>query len=140
MTDLNVIINVSELKTSLLKKDPLSFNYDQDFDALRIYFENTTERFVVHYLDDYVAILFSPESKEIIGIQVEAFNKVFIRKHSDLESAWILSRNCEEHNLKNIDDMMFFAQKQYEKINDEVKEIAEFLLFNKNDSHLLVNV
>lgn len=138
MANLDVIIKTNELKTNLLKRDPKFVNYDKDFDALRIYFEDSIRRFVIHYLDDYVAVLFSPESKEIIGIQVEAFDKVFIRKHSDLENAWILSRNCEEHNLENIDDMKFFAQRRYKIINEEVKEITESLLFNKNDHHQLI--
>jgi len=140
MANLDVIIKTNELKTNLLKRDPKDVKYDKDFDALRIYFEDSVKRFVVHYLDDYVAVLFSPETKEIIGIQVEAFDKVFIRKHSDLESAWILSKNCEEHNLENIGDMMFFAQRRYKKINEEVKEIAESLLYNKNDHQQLIIV
>lgn len=138
MADLKPIININELKTSLLRHKPILMDYDNNFDALRIYFDDPYQRSVVHYLDDYVALLFSPKSKKVIGIQVEAFEKTFIHKYSDLENAWTLRENCEEINLQNIGDMMFFVQKRQEPIAREVQSIARSLLFNHNDSLAVV--
>jgi hypothetical protein len=135
MASLKPIIDPSEFKTSFLHNKPVFLKYDRNFDALMIFFDNPRQRAVVHYLDDYVALLFSPVSKEIIGIQVEAFEKAFIQKHSTIENAWRLSENCQDHNIKDIGDMMFLVQVRQEPIIKEVRDITENLLFNQRNDY-----
>jgi hypothetical protein len=137
---LEPIVNSNQLKTTLLNNPPVTIRYNNVFDALKIYFDNPNQKQVIHYLDDYVALIFSPESKEIIGIQVEAFEKVFIHKHTRLETAWRLTDNCQERQLEDIGDMMLFVQVRQEKVTNEVRTIAESLLLDAGNQPKLAYV
>lgn len=129
---IDAIVNPNQLDTTLLRKPPVTIQYDESFDALKIFFDNPNQKQVVHYLDDHVALVFSPESKEVIGIQVEAFEKTFIHEHSKVETAWRLTENCEDHQLNDIGDMMVFVQLRQNRVTDEVRNITESLLFGND--------
>lgn len=130
MADLKQILDPSQLKTDLLKQQPSLIDYDEVVDVLRIYFGDPKKRSVVHYLDDYVGILFSPSDMAIVGIQVDYFEKKFIKKHESIENSWKITDNCKDHNLENIGEMMFFTKKRQEPIVREITNITKSLLFN----------
>lgn len=130
MDELKSLLDPSQLKTNLLQQRPVFIDYDERADIFRIFFDNPRQRNVVHYLDDYVGVLFSPESMDIIGIQVEFFNRTFVNRHQSIRKSWKLSENCKEHQLQNVGDMMIVARKMQEPIAKEITSITENLLFN----------
>lgn len=130
MDELKSLLDPSQLKTKLLQQRPVYIDYDERADIFRIFFDNPRQRNVVHYLDDYVGVLFSPESLDIIGIQVEFFNRTFVNRHKTIRKSWKLSENCKEHQLQNVGDMMIVAKKMQEPIAKEITNITENLLFN----------
>lgn len=130
MDELKSLLDPSQLKTKLLQRRPVHIDYDERADIFRIFFDNPRQRNVVHYLDDYVGVLFSPDSMDIIGIQVEYFNRTFVNRHQTIKKSWKLSENCKEHQLQNVGDMMIVAKKMQEPIAKEITTITENLLFN----------
>lgn len=130
MDEIKSLLVPSQLKTELLQQKPVFMDYDERTDIFRIFFDNPNQWNVVHYLDDYVGVLFSPESMNIIGIQVEFFNGTFVNRHQTIRKSWKLSENCKEHQLQNVGDMMIVARKMQEPIAKEITSITEKLLFN----------
>lgn len=63
--------------------------YDSEFDALLLLIVPPSTETVVHYIDDQnVALVYEPKSREIVGIQVEAFLKSFLPKHIGVQKVW----------------------------------------------------
>jgi len=127
------VIDPKNFKTSFLNQRPNSVRYDKHFDCLRVYFDNPRQRSAVFYLDDYVGILVSPETMEIIGLHIEAFTKAFVHKHSSLENVWKFQDNCQELQIENAGDFMFYAYQKQQEVAKEVWGIAKPMLLDKNN-------
>lgn len=97
------LINLSELKTGYLKankemlKRPL-IHFDKDLDELMILFVLPKVETVVHYVDEFVALLYKPDDFEIVGIQIDDFETEFLPKYAGVAKAWKLSDKCKELN------------------------------------------
>jgi hypothetical protein len=76
-------------------------NYDEDIDTLMLMFVSLDVETVVHYLNKHIALLYHPETNEVIGIQVEAFRK-YMEQNRKIKAAWLLDepiRNRKVHDL-----------------------------------------
>jgi hypothetical protein len=125
MAELKPLIATDQLKTSLLaglaKKKPQQcfVNYDDDFDALMILVVSPDTETVVHYLDEHIALLYQPETLEIVGLQVEAFESNFVPSHSSVQRVWRLS-DAVGSKLESVGDMLLVVEKIKPEVAREV--------------------
>src|SRR5438105_4773022 len=78
MADLSPLIPLSDLKTHRIEahSGPVySVRYQPGFDALFIFIVPPERATIVHYLDNYAAFIYEDETLEIVGIQIEAFER-----------------------------------------------------------------
>lgn len=73
------------------KKSPLFFHYDDEMDVFMLLLADPNTETVVHYVDEHVAILYIPDTHEIVGLQIEDFVSQFMPKYISLQRAWKLS-------------------------------------------------
>lgn len=132
MADLKPLIQTDQLKTNLLSRfaknghNQIFVNYDDDFDALMILIVSPDTETVVHYLDDQVALLYEYETREIVGLQVEAFEKIFVPAHSAVERAWRLS-DATGSRLDNVGDLLLIVESRKPEVAREVVRAASDL-------------
>ena len=107
----------------------LNFHYDAEFDALILLFVDPNKETIVHYVDDHVALLYEPGTKEVVGIQVEAFQKAFIKQYDSVARAWKLQENCEDIN--DLSDLVLAFERQKPQVSQEVFRITEDLLHHR---------
>lgn len=63
------------VESFLSEKLPVySSNLDKELDTLFVYLQCPSGDVVAHFLDEYFAFLYSPETMEVIGMQVEDFS------------------------------------------------------------------
>src|SRR5258707_1936385 len=78
------LVKTSDLKTGFLaaaaksKHRSIHIDYDKRFDALMLLLVPPETETIVHYVDDHVALLYRSENLEIVGIQVEEFERGFL--------------------------------------------------------------
>lgn len=87
---------------------PPRFSYNRRVDSVVMLFVPPETLVVAHYLDDHVALLYTPEDREVVGIRIESFERSFLPKYSELQQRWKLSDVCE---LENFGDLSIAAQK-----------------------------
>ncbi len=128
---INSIISPKDLKTTFLSGSigprPLSFFYDNLADELMISFISPDRETIVHYLDDHVGLLFEPETKEIVGLQIDAFNSSFLPKYASLQKIWRL-RNCREIERENVGDLSLAVHERQLKIALEIIHVSKPVL------------
>jgi hypothetical protein len=127
MADLEHLISTNKLKTNRLKtfgsgKHWLYVKYDAVFDALVMLFVPPETEVVVHYVDDYVGLLYTPDDLEIVGLQVEAFEHSFLAAHDSVNRAWRLRDSCEE--LKDVGDIILAFEKRTPQVAQEVTRVT----------------
>lgn len=132
MAKLERLIQTTELKTNLLRKfrpgeqHPVYIKYDPVFDAFMMLFVPPETEVVVHYIDDHVGLLYTPEDLEIVGLQVEAFEHSFLANHDTVRRVWKLSDSCEE--LTDVGDIIFAFEKRAPVVAQEVTKATAGLL------------
>lgn len=117
-----------ELKSALNSKLTLSklahpegiayLRYDDSFDALTLTFVPPTQETVVHYVDSSLGLLYDPETYEVVGFQIEAFEKNFIPQHANVGNVWKLSGN--DLHLKDFGELAIHISALKPKIVKEV--------------------
>ena len=70
------------------KPHTLYFQYDKEADILILQFVPREVKTVVHYVDDHVALLYQAQDLEIVGLQVEAFERSFLPNHEEVRRLW----------------------------------------------------
>jgi hypothetical protein len=125
MAGIEPLISIGELKTTHLKVKPRSIfvQYDNAFDALMILLVPPETETIVHYIDNYVAFLYQPSDKEIVGIQVEAFERTFLPKHDAVRRVWKLSDACAE--AEDLGDLILAVERTKPKVALEVARATE---------------
>jgi hypothetical protein len=80
---------------------------------------------IVHYLDEHVALLYEPDTMQVIGLRIESFECSFLPKYASLKKAWKLSGT--QVQLHNFGDLSIAVQ-QFEQrkpvVAYEVSKIA----------------
>ena len=113
-------------KLSKEQQLPVNFHYDPEFDSLILLFVDPNKETIVHYVDDHVALLYEPATKEVVGIQVEAFQKAFIKQYDSVAKAWKLQENCEDIN--DLGDLVLAFERQKPQVSQEVFRVTEDIL------------
>jgi len=135
MAEIPRLVETRELKMTQLKEvmedgNPvIFFRYDDAIDALMMLFIEPTTETVVHYLDDFVGLLYRPETKEVVGIQVENFERKFIHAHATIENVWRLS-DCETE-MKDFGDIVLCFERIKPVVVKEVTRITKSLLHDQ---------
>ena len=82
------LVSKDELKTSFLEQCAkqgaemlVYMDYDPLVDIWIIRFDWSSEETVVHYLNEYVGLIYYADSRQIIGIQVENFESGVLNNH-----------------------------------------------------------
>lgn len=89
------LVETSSLKTSFLaqmgeRKPQLFMNYNDESDILMLMVAPPDTETVVHYIDHNVAVLYTPDDLEIVGLQVEDFESEFLPLYDSLKKTWRL--------------------------------------------------
>ncbi len=126
-----ILFPTNKLKTRLLKENPRGryVYYDQENDTLLIQVIPPQNEIIIHFLDDEnVALLYEAKSKEIVGIQVEEFQKSFIPKHAGLKDFWTMSLQ-----IKDVGELLVAGETNRAKIAEEVVKASKSVIQNKNE-------
>ena len=121
------LVETHDLKTNkwnmaAQKNVPPFFTYNERVDALMLMIADPKTKKVTHYLDEQVALLYEMDTREIIGIRIEAFGKVFLPKYAGLQEAWRLSDACK---LEDISDLMIALRKQERLVVREISKVTQ---------------
>ena len=123
----------NELKVNLLRSSLkenvipiLSFDYDAEFDALTLRFIQNTPDVIVHYIDNHVGLLYQPDSKEIVGVQIEDFAHSFLPNHDAIRKVWNL--NSTDSRIENVGDLQIIFERKKPQVAREVFKLTENLL------------
>ena len=98
------------------------FSYNRRVDSVVMLFVPPETLVVAHYLDDYVALLYTPEDREVVGIRIESFERSFLPKYSELQQRWRLSNVCK---LENFGDLSIAAQMYEAEKPDMTRQISQ---------------
>ena len=90
------LVSTDALKTNFLsqmagKRTPLFLHYDEEADTLMLILGSPNVETVVHYVNDDVALLYTPDKLEIVGLQIEDFQSEFVPMYNSLQKVWKLS-------------------------------------------------
>jgi uncharacterized protein YuzE len=123
---INRLVETSSLKTTFLtkfagRKVPLFFQYDDKADTLMLLFVPPTTETIVHYVNDDVAILYTPDKLEIVGLQIEDFESEFVPMFSALQKVWKLSDSIPIARGNVWDFTLAVERKQLNVANEVVK-------------------
>jgi hypothetical protein len=103
-----VLVQTKALKTNLLKRGGKVYAfYSKSDDTFIMQIVPPQDETIIHFLDDEnVSLIYEAISKEIVGIQIEAFRSNFLPKHSTLEKVWNVKIAIEDFGelLLNVED------------------------------------
>lgn len=119
------LVSINELKCNLLmdlakgEKQKDFMYYDEDLDELILLAADPRIETVVHYIENEpnVAIIYQADTLEIVGLQIEDFEKVFLPKYSKVEKAWRLS-DCVQ--VENLWDMTVIVDQRKPRVAKEI--------------------
>lgn len=107
------LVETTELKTTIWKEileergfTP-QFKYNERVDSLMLLLVPKNTPTIVHYIDDHVALLYTPNDREVVGLRVESFKRSFLPKYADLQDEWRLSDTCK---LEDFGDLIIAVQ------------------------------
>lgn len=128
------LVEDKRLKMDLLQSffngsSDYSTRYDQELDTLFIWFTASPAESVAHYMDDNLALLYTPRDMEVVGLQIEDF-KVFAGKHDALNQAWNFSLNVGK--LESMENLYAWKDKQERKVIREVAQVTKDSLYSAN--------
>jgi hypothetical protein len=129
MADIKRLVQTSELRTGklteLARKRQLNISifYDKAFDALMLLFIPNDQETVVHYTDGDVALLYLPDTLEIVGLQIEDFESKFLQVHESVRRVWRLSESGV--SLQDYSDLIFALDLLKPQVAREVIKASE---------------
>lgn len=78
---------------------------------------------IVHYLDDHVGVLYLPDSLEIVGLQIENFERSFLPRYQNLQDVWhMMDRGVQPSNVW---DLTLAVEKKKVMVAIEVIKASE---------------
>jgi hypothetical protein len=132
MDETKHLVSTENLRTTLIEqlakegRQSLFVKYDSAFDALIVLVVSPELETVVHYVDDHVALLYLPDTLEIVGLQVEDFEYSFVPQHEALSRLWRLSDTGIK--LDNFGDMILAVEKIRPAVAREVVKATEAIV------------
>lgn len=116
------LVNTSDLKfhrlDTLEPGSVLPVDYDVVADILLIRFGEQPAETVVHYIDDYMGLLYDAGTFEVVGLQIEAFQYSYVSTHG-LTRTWELS-DTEQSDLKSTADVVATSERKKRTVAAEI--------------------
>jgi hypothetical protein len=128
MADLPQLVTIQQLKSTLIRKlmaqqtTQTSLFYDDSFDALIVRYVPRDQRTVVFHVDDHVAFLVLPDSLEIVGFQIEDFERGFLPSHNAVMRLWQLRET--DQPIESVGDLIITATRLTPRVVREVVRAA----------------
>jgi hypothetical protein len=99
--------------------------YDDSFDALTLMLvsPSQSQETIVHYVDSNMGLLYDPETYEVVGFQIEAFEKSFVPMHANVGKAWKLSG--DDLTSKDFGELTILIETLKPKIVKEVMAASQ---------------
>lgn len=131
MAGIEPLISLNELKTNLLARAkmrvlPPVVHYDRLSDTLILQIVPLDVETVVYYVDNQVGLIYQAADLEIVGIQVDDFERSFLPQHDKVQRVWKLRDSGV--TLNNFGDMILRVEEAKPKVAREVVRAAEDLL------------
>ena len=123
MEKITGIVSIKDLKFPKKPRQPY-LRYDRELDVFFILMVPPEIETVAYYVDSHVALLYISKNKEIVGFQVEDFERDFLPKHLSQQNAWKLSDVLQKDNQRpqNAGDIIFTIQEVKPRIVRGVQE------------------
>lgn len=89
--DFPTLVKVPTLDYTIIQESqPSDYNidYDRDLDTLFIYRRAKPDLAVCHYLEDGVYALYDPATFQVLGFQIEEFERLFVTRYEVIGDAW----------------------------------------------------
>lgn len=131
MAVIEQLVDTKELKLNKIKSwlngvEGHFTRYDRELDTLYIHFSDPEKETIVHHLDQHLALLYLPDSLEVVGVQVEDI-KLFAKKNNAIKKAWQIQTKCE--TLVNMEGLYALHDKQEKKVIREVARVTQESLY-----------
>ncbi len=102
---------------------PEQILFDSDCDCLTVLYAPPETETVVHYLkEDEFALLFDPETRMIVGFQIEAFLRSYSERHAG--DAGVQAVAGVARQLAEYGDLVVIHEEPRPTVADPVREIA----------------
>lgn len=133
MAGMMPLIRTDELKTGRLTargpkgtaRQVYSFHYDNLADAVTILLVQPEQAVIVHYLDDYLGFLYEEDSLEIVGLRIDAFEKVFLPANRTVQRTWL---NIQAEKLSDFGQLTILFERTQPQVVREVVKAARPLM------------
>ena len=137
MDAIKSLVATSSLKTSYLarlneRKPQLFLNYNEESDILMLMVAPQETETVVHYVDRNVAVLYTPDDLEIVGLQIEDFESEFVPLYSSLKKTWRLRDT--EIKRGNVWDLTLAVEEKKIRVAIEVVKATQPILGHSADA------
>jgi hypothetical protein len=129
MAGIEPLVQTSELKTNRLSGSAAqaganrvhAFHYDDLVDAVTILLIQPDEGVVAHYIDDHVGLLYEEDSLEVVGLKIDAFEKVFLPANKAIQGLWL---NIHSDEIKDFGQLTVVFERTQPKVVAEVVKAA----------------
>ena len=121
-------LNMTRLLEQLEKGHVASVRFDEYVDMLVVYLVPCGQaETVVHYVDEFVGLIYTPENMEVVGFQVEAFKRGFLPAHETVSNAWKLSESGTElgEDVELADLILFVEKKKMEVVRGVAESVDD---------------
>lgn len=130
MTEFEHLIPSSDLKITLLtgliqskREIEANFHYDPLVDAFTVLVVSPETDLVAHYMNENLAFLYRADDLEIVGLQVEGFERSFVPKHQNVQQALLVPE--EKTSYQTFAEMVIATQRMIRNLQKRQRTIAE---------------
>lgn len=129
MDEIKQLVSTENLRTTLIEnlakegRQSVFVKYDSAFDALIVLVVSPEFETIVHYVNDHVALLYLPDTHEIVGLQIEDFEHSFVPQHEAVSRLWRL--RDAGIKLENFGDMILAVERIKPAVAREVVKATE---------------
>lgn len=119
-----------DLKPFFLERDRLTLNYERSLDTLYVRPKSGALPGISAYIADGIYVRYDPETARVVGLQIEAFEKNFIRIYPEIEEAWddIKQRYRKPSKISQIIDALLAILRQFFENLTDVADDRQLLL------------
>jgi hypothetical protein len=128
--EIKTLIPLSEFKFDFLKRvskgkeNQLRVRYDELSDTLILLLVPPSVETVVHHVDKYVALLFLPDTLDIVGLQIDDFEYGFLPRHADVGRVWRLRESGAELP-KDFGDIVLMVKRAQPEVIREIMRATQ---------------
>jgi hypothetical protein len=81
-------MQINKFKLDSIDPQRIWSNYDSEADSVVIYLTGAPQPAVSVYVDDNIYLMVDPQSRNVVGFHVEAWERKFVPAHSDVQAIW----------------------------------------------------